>query len=191
MTLRQKLLAFSIGAANLNYLFVPALADSIVLDKRTASSNTAYQVQFCARNSPGNKEFPGHCYMVWSKQTGVGPITKNSYGFYPNPDASIKLWKLATFPGQVMPEDSSQTNPTDCTVTVLVSEDAYNASNIKRKSYETQNYVAGLNDCVSACNDIAASVDIKHLDGTSATKPKTFIHELFDLNKNDSIHPPP
>jgi len=168
----------------------PVLAEEIFLDKRNTSSNTAYTVKFCVRNSAGNKTFPGHCYMVWSKITSSTPVQNEAYGFYPNPQAPL-YFKFASFPGLVKAENPSQTNPTDCTITVFVSSDAYDKSLETRNSFSGANYAMGINDCVSACNMVARTLGIKNLQGTAATKPNTFIHELYELNKSDSLAGPP
>lgn len=168
-----------------------ANATEIVLDKRNASSATDYRVKICARNSPGNREFPGHCYLVWSKKVGSNPAVEEMYGFYPDPNGVPLLNNFYSSTGALKAEDPSLTNPSDCTVTVIVSQTAYDQSIQKRDSFKTQSFILGLKDCVTVCNEIAKSLGLNHLDGTAATRPKTFVHELYELNANPPapVHP--
>ena len=160
---------------------LPALsAPEIVVDKKNASSATEYSVSLCVRKSPGLTGLPGHCYVRWLKKQNGSIIEDGKYGFYPD---STNHWKVAFVDGTVKTEDPSLTDPSDCTVTVLVSQPAYDVSVHARQKYGPKaTYTLGISDCVSMCDDVAQALGINHPSSTSFSLPANYIHRVYEEN---------
>jgi hypothetical protein len=160
----------------------PATAP-VVIDRRPSKDAGRYCVTLCASLADNPLGFPGHCYVVWSIDPPTDVLSAESAAFLPVRyfDQVPSLWTYV--PGKVI-DHAAKGNTTNLDmVSVLVSSDVYSITRQLCNQWRTGNFRAGVRDCVSFTNAIAAETGI-HTPNTSNVFPQDYIRRLKSLNSS-------
>lgn len=165
---------------------LPAGAPATV-DLRSGSDQRPYYVTFCASLADNPHGYPGHCYVVWSKQPPKDFLKEETAAFMPKRywDQIPSLW--SNVQGTVW-RDAARGNMRNLnTLTAIVDQRRFQNSRRVRDEFETAVFQAGVRDCTVFGGAVASSLGL-NVPNSAYTYPQDFISKLKRAN-NVSFRP--
>jgi hypothetical protein len=138
---------------------VPPSPDCFV-DLRHNASQPAFYVTFCASLATNPHGFPGHSYVVWSRTPNWHQENAEAFGFVPRYSRDQVASAFMNVPG-LMVHGASEGNMVNLdTLTVIVDQERYEKTRKLRDDWNPSSFRAGLYDCVSFTDFIAAAAGL-------------------------------
>jgi hypothetical protein len=160
---------------------LPAAAP-IVIDRRACQSEKPYYVTFCAGLASNPIGFPGHAYIVWSPEMLKDLSSGESAGYVPSSplDQVPSLWTHVT--GEISKHCTAGNMRNLNMLTVVVNRNDYEKTLLTCDTWKTDNFQAGVRDCVAFSNEIASELSLRR-PSTSYIFPQDYVRELKRLNQ--------
>lgn len=153
----------------------------VVVDMREDRTTQPRYVAFCAALAANEHGFPGHAYVVWSDSLPIDLNTAESLGFGPRheEDQISSLWQQV--PGAVVAQASAGNQRNLNAIIAIVDEQTFEFSRLKSRSWKSDKFKVGTNDCVAYVQSIASVIGLKTPD-THYKYPQDFVEQLKSLN---------
>lgn len=152
-----------------------------VIDRRSAKTDPAYCLTFCASLADNPHGFPGHCYVAWSQAPPRDLSSMESAGFVPRCRGDQIASLVAPVPGLLVNNASTGNTRNLDLIYVLVSFDTYRQTMQMRDTFKSGYFQVGVRDCVTFTNSIASMVGL-NTPNTSYQFPQDYLRQLKALN---------
>lgn len=168
------------------YYRLPA-TPALVVDMRNDRSVSPHYVAICAALAANEHGFPGHAYVAWSDSLPIDLATADTLGFGPlhGEDQIPSLWQQV--PGAVVEQASSGNQRNLNAVVAIVDQKTFEFTKQKSRSWKSDKFKVGSNDCVAYVQSLAAIIGLKTPDARYKY-PQDFVEQLKKLNKD--VGPP-
>jgi len=156
----------------------------LIIDRRASLSDKPYYISSCAALADNPVGFPGHCYVVWTSDLHEDFNSAQSAGYVPSHrfDQLPSLWTHV--PGMVAKNCVRGNLRNLYVLTVIVDRADYEKTQLTCDSWKTDQFQAGVRDCVAFANAIASELDLA-TPATAYKYPQDYLRELKNLNDAD------